>query len=116
MSMSERQLLRASCMIRDQLLRRQHRDWADQVERVRRLIDLSGYLESVRLSLAKCVQHGWLGAAARLRDRLRRALQDLSYQVCQAERATSSPSVTIPSLGELVAELRQDGAEFGDIK
>ena len=75
-----------------------------------------GQVQEVARQLALASGRNWQAAADRLLDRVTSCVRDLPYYVHEVENTVESSRTSMPTLRDILAELRQVQEEFGDLQ
>lgn len=110
----QKQLVKAACAVRTRLLARQQRESFVLHHQLGPATDAARRLDRLRRKLELAERGGWTGAARRLREQVRRTMDQLHTEVLQVARLTDQASPRVPTLRTLVESLEQLESEFGN--
>ena len=113
---SDKQLVRIASLVLDQLHAMQR---ARQADVVQGLTNLACSLEQVRQvagQLALASGRNWRVAADHLLDRATSCVRDLPYCMQEVENTVESSRISVPTLRDILGELRQVQEECGDLQ
>ena len=116
MALSNRQLSEAALRIQERLKTLRFSRYGDLTTRVETLTASIEQLRNFGRRLHVCTNRKWLAAAREVTRRLAENLQWLARDISKIEEVTNRLEVSIPSLHDLVAELRQVENEFGQLR
>jgi len=114
--MNDKELVRIAGSIRDSLLVFQKARYAECIRQLGLFTSAIHTIvrQSGRLGLA--LSRDWLAAAGECCTDVARQLSDIPYTVSRLELLLSKRQAGVPSLSDLVEEIRAAGAEFGEIE
>jgi hypothetical protein len=101
--------------IREQLQQLQRRRIGDVYQQAGILLGQADRIRIGRQKLATCLLRGWLAAARITVRNIKAALLDMPHHVSNAQRAIETNACRIPTLREIVEEIRQLEDEFAEV-
>ena len=115
MSLSNQQFSEIAMRIRDRLKALSVSRYGELSASLNTLVVSIEQLHNFRRRLQICTARKWLAAAAEVSKNLAYSLPGLVRDIGHIEDAANRLDALIPSLSELVAELRQAEKEFGQL-
>ena len=115
-TLSDREVVRIAVNVQDQLRERRLSRYGLARRQTSELAFMLQELQAAERRLGLCVGRRWDRAAGRILDEARRLLRNLPYQVTCVERAIAPRGEKVPSLRDIVAEIKAAEDEFGDLQ
>ena len=112
--MNDRQRVRVALAIQQQLAMLRLRNYGRMQDGIEKVLTGLEELQSIRQKLATCGRQSWHAAARSLRDQAIRIVSHLPCTANETKWTLESTAVEVPSLRDLLAELTQLEAEFGE--
>jgi len=116
MNKTTENLVRAAQVILTRLLELRRARWRLLAERLGTLPDRREVLAKARKRLAICAERGYDHAARRCLVGVESALRDLAHHLQEVQRTPWADSLLVPSMRDLLQDLRQLEDEFGGVK
>jgi hypothetical protein len=114
--LTDRQVLRIAQMIQERLMALRVARYSQLTRRLDSLSEQLGLVQSIRRKLGLAVGLSWYAAADKTASAITGALRDIPYHIADVGEAVSQCVTKTPTLGDLVAELRQLQDEFDQVK
>jgi hypothetical protein len=114
--MNDKELVRVAGDIRDSLLLFQKARYAECIRQLGLFTSTIHTIVHQSGRLGRALSRDWLAAAEECCADVARHLSEIPYTVSRLERLLSKRQRGIPSLSDLVQEIRAAGAEFGGIE
>lgn len=111
-----RQILRIAQKIQDRLMAMRVAKYIQVTRRLDSLSELLGHVQSIRRKLGLAVGLCWYAAAEKTAFGITQVLRDIPYHITDVEEACQQCVTKVPTLGDLVGELKQLQDEFDQVK
>ena len=116
MEIPQRKLTRIAEGILRQLRLLQRGRYREVIQQTRQLIEDLNHFCRLSDLLSACLDRDWNAAAADVTDRIAQNLRDLPYYAGEIQRMVESAKTKLPTIRDILADLRQTEDEFGAFK